>query len=70
MQQFENKPALRSPNDPKWTKIKLVTPCAHSGYKASFEACFVDLGHLEKQNFSSALLKNSREHHDIACQFS
>ena len=64
--QSENKPARRSPNKPKGTKIKLVTLCAHGGYKATFEACFVGLGCLEKHNFSSALLENSREHHGIA----
>ena len=62
----ENKPARRSPNEPKGTKIKLVMLCAHGGYKASFEACFVGLGCLEKHNFSSALLENSKEHHGIA----
>ena len=40
--QSENK--LRGkPNEPKDTKIKPVTLCAHGGYKASFEASFVDL---------------------------
>ena len=47
-------------------KIKPVTLCAHGGYEASFEACFVDLGCLEKHNFSTVLLENSRKHHSIA----
>ena len=46
-------------------KTKLVTPCPQVGYKASFEAYFVDLGCLEKHNFSTALLENSRKHHGI-----
>ena len=33
----------KSPNEPKKTKINPVTLCAHDGYKASFEACFMDL---------------------------
>ena len=59
--QSENKPHRRGS-----MKIKLVMLCAHSGYEASFEACFVDLGCLEKHIFSSALLENSRKHHGIA----
>ena len=35
---------------PKRTITKLVVLCAHGGYKASFEACFVDLGGLEKHS--------------------
>ena len=64
--QSKNKPARRSHNKPKGTKIKLVTLCAHGGYNASFEACFVGLRCLEKHNFSSAQMENSREHHGIA----
>ena len=51
----------------KETKIKPVTLCAHGSYKGSFEACFVDLECLEKHNILTALLENSRSHHDIAC---
>ena len=60
--QSDNKPVQRSPNEPEETKIKPVTLCAHGGYKANFEACFVDLGCLEKHNFSTVLLENSRKH--------
>ena len=55
-----------APTSPKRMKTKPVMPCAHGGYQASFEACFVDLGCLEKHNFSTALLENSRKHHGIA----
>ena len=44
---------------------KPVALCASSGYKASFEACLVDLGGLEKHNFNSAI-GNSRKHHSMA----
>ena len=47
-------------------RMKPVTPHAHGGYKASFEACFMDLGCLEKHNFLTALLENSRKHHGVA----
>jgi len=67
--QSENEPVQRSPNKPKETKIKPVMLCAHGSYKDSFDACFVDLGCLEKHNFSTALLQNSRNHHSIK-QFS
>ena len=67
--QSENEPVQRSPNKPKETKIKPVMLCAHGSYKDSFDACFVDLGCLEKHNFSTALLQNSRNHHGIK-QFS
>ena len=40
------------------------------GYKASFEACFVDLKCLEKHNFSTELFENSRKHHGHSRQFS
>ena len=49
---------------PKRTKTS-VALCSHGDNKASFEACFVDLGCLEKQNFSIELLENSRKHHAI-----
>ena len=64
--QFKNKPVQRNPKE---TKTKPVTPHAHGGYKASFEACFVDLGWLEKHNFSTTLLENSRKHHGVAWFF-
>ena len=67
--QSKNKPVRRSPNQPKEAKTKAVTPYAHGGYKASFEACFVDLGCLEKHNFSTTLLENSRQHHGVAWFF-
>ena len=50
-------------------KTKPVTLCAHGGYKASFEACFVDLKCFEKHNFSTALFENSRKHPGIAVSF-
>ena len=31
-------------------------PCAHGGYKASFEACFMELGHLQKHNFQQCTI--------------
>ena len=49
--QSENKPVQRSHNEPKEMKTKPVMLCAHGSYKGSFEACFVDLGCLEKRNF-------------------
>ena len=67
--QSENEPVQRSTNKPEKTKIKPVMLCAYSSYKASFEACFMDLGCLEKHNFSTALLENTRNHHSIK-QFS
>ena len=39
--QSENKPAWRSLNEPKETKIKSAVTLR--GYRARFEACFVDL---------------------------
>ena len=57
--QSENKLARKSPSEPKETKIRLS---AHSGYRANFEACFMSIGCLEKHNFSTALLENSRNH--------
>ena len=36
---------------PKRTRTKPVTSQAHDGYKASFEACFLDLGCLENTMF-------------------
>ena len=48
---------------PKRTITKPVVLCARGGYKASFETCLVDLGGLEKHNFSTALLENSRKRH-------
>ena len=67
--QSKSKSVWRSPNQPKGTKTKPVTPYAHGGYKASFEACFVDLGCLAKHNFSTTLLENSKKHHSIAWFF-
>ena len=64
--QSENKPVWRSPNEPKEMKIEPVMLCAYGGYKPSFEACFMDLGCLEKHIFATALLENSRKHHSIA----
>ena len=64
--QSMNKPVQRSPNKPKETKIKPVMLCAYSGYKASFEACFVDLEYLEEHNVSKTLFEYSRKHHSIA----
>ena len=50
----------------KRMKTKPVALCAHCGYKASFEACFVaNSGCLEKHKFSTALLENSRNHHNM-----
>ena len=51
-------------------KIKPVTLRAHGGYKASFEACFVDLTCFEKHNFSTALFENGRKHPGHSRQFS
>jgi len=64
--QSENKPARRSLSEPKETKIKsAVTLC---GYRARFEACFVDLYRMPwETQFSTVLLKTSRKHQDIAC---
>ena len=57
--QSKNMPAQRSPNKSKETKIK---PCsAHGGYKASIEACFMDLGCFEKHTFSTALLEKKQK---------
>ena len=64
--QSKNKPVQRSPNKPKDTKIKPVMLCAYSGYKASFEACFVDLEYLEEHNVSKTLFEYSRKHYSIA----
>ena len=50
---------------PKRMITKPVALCAHGGYKASFEACLVDLGGLEKHNFSTVLLENSRKRHSM-----
>ena len=46
-------------------RMRTKPPCPHGGYKASFEANFVDLGCIEKHNFSTAQLENSRKHHSI-----
>ena len=51
---------------PKRTITKPVVLCARGGYKASFEACLVDLGGLEKHNLSTALSENSRKRHGMA----
>ena len=51
---------------PKRTITKPVALCARGGYKTSFEACLVDLGGLEKHNFSIALSENSRKRHGMA----
>ena len=58
MQKYMNKPVLRIPKEPQVEENQ--TGSAHGGYKASFEACFVDIGCLEKHNFSTVLLENSR----------
>ena len=55
-----------APMSLKRRKDKLVTPCAHGGYKASYDACFMDIRCLQKHYFNSAqfftvLLKNSRK---------
>ena len=47
-------------------KIKPVMFCAHSDYEASFEACFMDLGCLEKQFFNSAVGKQQKASRHIA----
>ena len=44
---------------PKRTITKLVALCARGGYKASFEACLVDLGGLEKHNFQQRCWKTA-----------
>ena len=55
----DSKASLRSSQhgeasaSPKRTITKLVALCAHGGYKASFEACLMDLGGLEKQQKAS-----------------
>ena len=41
------------------TITKPVALCAHSGYKASFEACLVNLGGLEKHNFQQRCWKTA-----------
>ena len=41
--QSETSQRKEAPTSPKRTKTKPVTPHARGGYKASFEACFVDL---------------------------
>ena len=51
---------------PKRMITKPLALCAHGGYKASFEACLVDLGGLENPHFSTALLENSRKRHGMA----
>ena len=43
-------------------KTILIALSAHSGYQPNFEACYVDLGGLEKHDFSTALLENSTRH--------
>ena len=50
-----------APNSPKRTNTKPATIHAHGGYiyKASFEACFVDLGCLEKF-FNNAVGKQQK----------
>ena len=53
-------------------KTKPIALCAHSGYQASFEGCFVNLGGLENQ-FLAALLENGRRASQddvVLCQFS
>ena len=55
----------KSPNEPKEMKIKPKTHCAHGGYEASFEACFVDLECHEKQYFFQQCC-DSRKYHGIA----
>ena len=50
---------------PKRKKNKLLALCARGSYKVSFKACFVDLGGLEKHNFSTVLLENSRKRHSM-----
>ena len=57
--QSEIKPVQRSSNESEETEIKPVTLCAHGSYKASFEACFVDLECLEKHTFSKVLLETA-----------
>ena len=44
---------------PKRTITKPVAICAHSGYKAGFEACLMDLGCLEKHNFQQHCWKTA-----------
>ena len=51
---------------PKRTITKPAALCAPGGYKASFEACLVDLGGLEKHHLLTALLENSRKCHSTA----
>ena len=70
--QSENKPAQRSPNEPKEMKIILVMLCAHSSYKDSFEACFVDLGCLRNTIFNSSVGKQQKplRHGVVLRQFS
>ena len=49
--------ALTSPK----MKTKPVTLCTHGGYKASFKACLLDLGWLEKHTiFNSAVGKQQK----------
>ena len=62
--QSENKPCGKPQQAQRDENQAGNTLC--DGYEASFEACFVDLGCLEKHNFSTALLENSRKHHGIA----
>ena len=59
--------SAEKPQRAKEMKIKPVTLCANGSYKASFEACFVDLECLKNHNLLTALLENSRNHHGIAC---
>ena len=59
--------STQKPQRAKEMKIKPVRLCIHSTYKGIFEACSVDLECLEKHNLLTALLENSRNHHDIVC---
>ena len=47
---------------PKRTITKPVALCAHDGY----EACLMDLGGLEKHNYSTALSENKRKRYSMA----
>ena len=70
--QSKNKPVRRNPNQPKEMKTKPVTPHAHGGYKASFEACSVDLGWLGKQFFDNVVRKQQKASRRsvVLCEFS
>ena len=49
----------------KLTKTKPVVFCANSGYQATFEACFMDLGGLEENTSTTVLNETSRKHHSM-----